>query len=503
MTVNNPPAPSVSVGRGNGLLVGPVIANRGVGVGQLTTATLAGAAQTDGQARISHAVFADATDVRFVFQNYQAGTTNVGEASGANNISVRAGLELADGTVLPVYFGGSRDVVLEPDTFATSDPVPVDVTAGDVIWSRTRWTITAGQTVPAIRRANAAWAQSEGSELGAGTADKTLSGTISATSSTASSYSPTAVLGRVKAANVLPTHVVVLGDSIPSGAGDAISRDAEGGYVQTAFDALRIPYTRVSRSGESAQSFAALSTSRRRRVLVAGATHALCTYGTNDLFSNTRTLAQVQADLLTIWTMCFRRGIKVIQTTVTPRTNSSDGWTTTGNQTTTSAGQETIRRNLNAWIRAGSPIDPVTKAAVAVGTVGALLAGYTAHPLASTSGAPLGFVDVADAVESARDSGLWAVPVPAITGTADTSTAFTTANASASLQVPGLALVGSGFAADTRIILNVGSTLTTSKATTATANGVTVTGAYTGDGTHPANYLHGLMANLLTVPVFS
>jgi hypothetical protein len=498
--VNNPGGVPPGV-RGIALLESPIVANRGVNVGQLTTATLAGAAQTDGQARISHAVAVDATDLRFVFQNYQAGTTNVGEASGANNISVRGGLELADGTVLPIYFRGSRDAVLEPDSFVVSDPIPVDVTAGDVIWSRTRWTVTAGQTVPVTRRANAAWVQAEGSELGTGTADKTLTGTISATTSTASSYSPTAVLGRVK---VLATNVIVIGDSIPSGTGDAISRDADGGYVQQAFDALKIPYLRVTRSGESAQAFAALSTSRRRRILVGGATHALCTYGTNDIFSNTRTLAQVQADLLAIWTMCFRRGIKVIQTTITPRTNTTDGWVTTVNQTTTSAGQETVRRNLNAWIRAGSPIDPVTKVAVAVGTGGALLAGGSVHPLAVTAGAPSGFVEIADVVEPSRDSGLWAVPSPVISGTGDiTNGGFTIANATASLQVPGLALVGTGIGGDTRVILNVGSTLTVTKAPTATTNGLAISGAYTGDGVHPANYLHGLMANVLTAAVFS
>ncbi|HEX7632769.1 MAG TPA: hypothetical protein VF401_00420 [Candidatus Saccharimonadales bacterium] len=494
-----------STAAGSGILgESPVIASRGANIGLMTTATLGGGSVTDLNSRISHVVDVDCTDVRFAYQNYQAGTTNVGEASGANSITVNASLELADGTLIPIFFRGAAAVTIAPDGIVVSDPVPVELSKNAVVWSRTHVVVTAGQTAPAIRKANVYWGQSEGAATATTATDNTTGTAISATTNTVSAYSPTALLGRVKTGR--PTSVVVIGDSIPSGTGDAQARDADGGYVQRALDALQIPFTRVTRSGEGVQSFAVFSTSRRRRSLLTGHTHALVTYGTNDIFGFSRTLAQVQADLLATWTLCTSRGLKVIQTTITPRTSSSDGWTTVSGQTTTSSSAETIRKNLNAWLRAGSPIDSTTKAAVAVGAPGALVAGQTGHPLSVTTGAPSGYIELADIVESARDSGKFAVPgggaTSSVTGTADTTASnFTLQNASAGLV--GYAIVGSGISANTRMINNVAGAAAVTVAPTLTASGVALTAALTGDGIHPTSVLHQSMAAALTTAVFS
>ena len=90
--------------------------------------------------------------------------------------------------------------------------------------------------------------------------------------------------------------------------------------------------------------------------------------------------AQIKSALLNIWFDLALRGIKVYQTTITPHTSSTDGWTTLANQTPVAS--ESIRVDLNDWIRAGAPIDGTTFAAVAVGTSNALLAGTAGHPLA-------------------------------------------------------------------------------------------------------------------------
>ncbi len=127
------------------------------------------------------------------------------------------------------------------------------------------------------------------------------------------------------------------------------------------------------------------------------ATTAIVEYCRNDM-GDGRTAAQMEANLLTLWTTRHNAGQRVIQTTITPNTTSTDSWATTGNQTVANAGVEAHRVSLNNWIRAGAPT--VGGTAVAPGTSGALLAGQVGHPL-------YGYWEIADEVETARNSGIW------------------------------------------------------------------------------------------------
>ena len=88
------------------------------------------------------------------------------------------------------------------------------------------------------------------------------------------------------------------------------------------------------------------------------------------------------------------------QTTVTPQTTSTDAWVTTANQTVTAVHARRI--GLNDWIRDGAPFDTATGLAVAVGATGSTIvrAGTRAHPLK-------GFFEIADIVETSRNSGIW------------------------------------------------------------------------------------------------
>jgi hypothetical protein len=95
--------------------------------------------------------------------------------------------------------------------------------------------------------------------------------------------------------------------------------------------------------------------------------------GTNDVG---RTLVQMQTDLTTIWTALSNRGMKVHAGTIPPGTTSTDSWATTANQTKKAT--EATRVAFNDWIR----------------TTPAPLAGY---------------VETADACETARNSGFWKV----------------------------------------------------------------------------------------------
>ncbi len=93
-------------------------------------------------------------------------------------------------------------------------------------------------------------------------------------------------------------------------------------------------------------------------------TDVICQLGVNDPAWN-RSRAQIQADLLSIKAYYNTRGRPVSFCTITPRTNSTDGWITTGNQSeftwtggifgaTTYHNDSDFRTQHNADLRAGT-----------------------------------------------------------------------------------------------------------------------------------------------------
>lgn len=109
-------------------------------------------------------------------------------------------------------------------------------------------------------------------------------------------------------------------------------------------------YVRVPLGGEKAQQYAnqlsANRISRTRYMPTEWATDVLCEYGTNDLSLG---LASMKTSILTIAGFYIGRGIRFTQTTLFPKTTSSDGWLTVTNQVKTS--EEGARVAFNAWLR--------------------------------------------------------------------------------------------------------------------------------------------------------
>jgi hypothetical protein len=167
--------------------------------------------------------------------------------------------------------------------------------------------------------------------------------------------------------------VGLIGDSIMSGSNDLNDR----GFAARALISANLPYHYFGRGGETAQAISPLTGNtgfKSRIVRLEACTDAISNYGTNDL-NGGRTLAQLQADLLAIWTMLQTRGVRVYQTTILPRTTSSDNWATAPNQTVPA--WEASRVSLNTWLR-----DPSAAGAVA-----------------QSGGALLGIFDTAATVE--------------------------------------------------------------------------------------------------------
>lgn len=344
------------------------------------------------QSKVRHVLQVPAQRIRLVYTNL-AQRDDVRTTS----IAIRAGVEISNvlgagaNLLHPVHFAGARDVTIAPGRYAVSDPLPMALPAGTVLWSRTLLTVTTGGDgwPTALRSTDAAW--NEGTETGTGApTDKTISGTISAVGNQ-SFYAPFLISGEPSA----PKPFVVLdGDSILSGFGDS-SNTWGRGFARRALDPAGIPYVHIAASGQTMGE----STYYREWPL-GGATDVIHETAINDLGTGT-SLASMQNFWLQRWLRRAALGARVWQTTVTPRTTSTDSWATVGNQTP-SLPSESTRTSLNDWLRDGAPIN-AAYAPQAVGASGGsvLRSGAAGHPLTG------GYFDVADAVESARNSGRW------------------------------------------------------------------------------------------------
>jgi lysophospholipase L1-like esterase len=340
--------------------------------------------------------------LRLRFTNSGCGSN--GDLDGANSITVVSSIGLSPtGPWFPVRRNGSRTMVLEAGADVESDPLWVHVMPGGVYYEKTFLSVTSAQTWYAVTQPGAAgtdyWCSQSSSET-----DLSQSTAAFTTTTGTRPFSATTILAEQAPAN--RASVAIVGDSISGGVVDNSSLYS--GFVLRALNG-QLPYTRIAVSGSKVQNIIDPAVGRRRLTLIRGCNVANVMYGTNDIFTALRTQAQVQADLLTLWTILTNMGMRIFANTFTPQTTSTDSWTTAGNQTVKTG--ETVRVAINDWIRAGAPIDPITKTAVVVGTAGALLTGQTGHPLFS-------YFETADIAETGRNSGLWKV-----TGTANYATA--------------------------------------------------------------------------------
>lgn len=260
------------------------------------------------------------------------GTTS--ETVYAGNVTVKVGVELSNGTILPVYFNGSRTGTILPGGTLTSDLVGVNLTSGDFVWLRV---YTVGAT-SAYHTRYCDWPNGEGNESAV---DKADSGTIAAL--VGKSFAP--LLATLQTDSV-DNGVVCVGDSIMSGSNDQYWSN---GFTQRSLD-LTHPLLNVASPSEGCNDWQSNQSVRRRALIaMAQAEYAILSYS-NDIY-NSRTLAQIQADILTTTASLKAMGHKVVVCTVTPRTTSTDGWLTLANQSITSPALDTVRQQLNAWLR--------------------------------------------------------------------------------------------------------------------------------------------------------
>jgi hypothetical protein len=467
-----------------------------------------------GTYKFFYTVGVDATNLQLGFGKW-SNTTISGtklDIDSATTITFSAAVEDATGAVWQLTFNGQKSFTLAGGLIL-SDRLPIQVAKGDVIYVRVF--LSAG-SAHLNRYALGGGLLTSGGGFTA-TTDLTPTGSGAVTSTSKVGWGPMCIIGTPIGSDVIPKAVIFQGDSIAVGAYDGWQTGWQfrggfwpsqpawmgGGYLMRSLSG-RAGVINGGLEGESLYTFLLNAGHFRRASLTQFAKYAIIEYGVGD-FSSSRTAAQLQADLLTLATRNHFMGIAatIIQT-ITPQSTSTDRWTTTANQTTVSP-QNAERVSHNNWVRDGGPIDPTTKLRVNTGTVNALRFGNTGHPIK-------GYIEVADAVESARDSGKWKTPNRIVTDGAITSASanltsatagFTSADVGSTVIVAGAGTASADLVATITTIGSSTAVALTLAAGTTVSGATTIIGAKTQDGVHPSSNGHTDITALVQTPLLA
>lgn len=311
-------------------------------------------------ARSRHLARDHITSIQVAWPNWSVSLSRVETGSGGS-ATITAAVEYPAGTFTQLKFSGAVQGAVADAATIFSDFATVNIPAGAEFWIRAYYVGSVGM----IYNNNGNDTHDTLNFAPSGLSDQTMGGTVT-NKQAGLWWGPCAILSYTTRPSVW-----LAGDSRMFGIHDATT-DPSGGVGQVGrIVAPSLAFINGGISGDRVNL--AISNYTRRLALAQYCTHAIVSFGINDLTAS-RTAAQVAADLTTFAGLLGDKPAYLC--TVSPDTTSTDSWATTTNQT--AFGQEAARVSLNALIRAG-------------------VSGYA------------GVFDIADVTESARNSGLWAV----------------------------------------------------------------------------------------------
>ena len=303
-----------------------------------------------------------------VFPNFYVSATSGGidTAPGATR-TINASIEYPAGVMHQVTFGGSATgTMTDGQARMVSDPIAVSIPRGAQFWINVRQASTAGIIYANSRTGYPGFGDQEINSSGLNVADNTMVPGWTGAAGGAT-YRPLFV-----AMTRRPT-VAVIGDSRVEGAANTSGAVPYPGEVMPGIGPL-FGCINLARGGCTIQTAVTGTNSAKRREYLAYATHGVMQLGINDI-SSARTAAQIRADRASF--RAYAPTLTWIETTIPPKTSSTDSWATLTNQTLDT--NNSVRVTLNNLIRGGD-------------------AGVA------------GLFDIADAMESSRNSGKWKAP---------------------------------------------------------------------------------------------
>ncbi|MDR6954109.1 hypothetical protein J2X65_003477 [Ancylobacter sp. 3268] len=223
------------------------------------------------------------------------------------------------------------------------------------------------------------------------------------------------------------THpgVLIIGDSINEGTGDIYAAedavDKGFGLVGRAV-APTHAYISAAMAGDDIETI--LQSHHKRLSLATYVKRIVFEHGVNSISGLAAVdpaiaLATMKTNMLALWRLGEKYSVnpdtRRFQTTLTPETTSTDNFATANGQTARSGFSTSgngVREQLNDWLRDRAPLIGGAPAPALTGASGAVRAGEAGHPL-------YGVFEVADQVETARNSGRWKVDGTANKWTAD------------------------------------------------------------------------------------
>lgn len=293
-------------------------------------------------ARSPHYMREDVSSIQIEFPNFYVNpNTPHNELGTGSAATITASIEFPAGVFTQVLFSGNPSGTIANSSTLLSDSVAITLSRGDLIWIRAFFVSTTGiLSIP--HNLTGTGLPGSGLEVAvSGLTDKTMSGTVTAANN---EYSPVAIIGTTTRASV-----VIIGDSI--GLGDSSKETVGNASGDFGIIARSLgpdyAYGSYCQNGDRGEDFVASHTNRLN--LLNYATHLVCEYGSNDLYSAAHSAEVVLANLQTIWGYATSLGKVACQSLIPVRTTSTDNWATIVNQSIVSGNVQ--RLILNAAIQ--------------------------------------------------------------------------------------------------------------------------------------------------------
>jgi len=277
--------------------------------------------------RSKHVATTDITKLAVILQNYMINYASPAADTGnGGSATVTASVEYPAGTFTQIKFGGSTSGTMPNGGTITSDYATVTIPSGSTFWIREFDINSSGVFFFPLE------VSGEALNIGNALTDQTMGGTI--TNVGAYSHPPLAIIAPTTAPSVC-----IIGDSIGFGYND---NDKLGVVAKSLPSTLA--YINLSANANTTSSF--ISGASARSAVFGHCTHLVSELGINDYSTS---VATVLSNLQSIWSTNFPKA-RVTQTTLTPKSSSTDSWATLANQTAQSA---TFRAAFNSAIKTG------------------------------------------------------------------------------------------------------------------------------------------------------